>query len=565
MSITNSKINYQDLIVIAVMSVFFFIGLGHVHLFDWDEINFAESAREMIESGNYLSVQINYQPFWEKPPLFFWMQVFAMKIFGINEFAARFPNAVFGIIYIMTLYHIGKREMFGTSFYRIWILLLVGSILPHIYFKSGIIDPVFNYFIFISVYCAYRTFQNKKTSFRYPFFSGIFSGLSFLTKGPVGFLLLFGTVFMVTFIVLFIDTDKPFFQKIKVGWSRFIDVISSALFWKPILMFTVGFTSLIAIWVGAEIYYHGLDILMKFVNYQIELFTQPVATHGQPFYYHFLVVFLGCFPASVFALPIIVKFIDKTHPPLFIWMISLFWVVMIIFSISTTKIVHYSSMTYIPLTYIAALYLHQHLEKQEQIKKYVFFLFAALGVLWSVILFAVPYLLTHTAVIIPYLKDQVAVDALSMPSSMTGYEPIAGIMFFSGIVISGYFMLKRRFVVTLWVTWFNIAVTLLFFNFYILLDIERLSQGPSIQFYKTLVNKDVYIEPVGYRSYAHYFYGKTKPKTNPKSHNIDWLMNGDIDKDVYFVTKSDNKELENHPEIQKIKTEGSFSFYIRKK
>ena len=62
---------YSHLLMILGMSVFFFTGLGHVHLFDWDEINFAESAREMIETSNYLSVQINYQPFWEKPPVFF--------------------------------------------------------------------------------------------------------------------------------------------------------------------------------------------------------------------------------------------------------------------------------------------------------------------------------------------------------------------------------------------------------------------------------------------------------------------------------------------------------------
>ena len=49
-------------------ALFFFPGLGQVHLFDWDEINFAESAREMIASGEWGIVQINYQPFWEKPP-----------------------------------------------------------------------------------------------------------------------------------------------------------------------------------------------------------------------------------------------------------------------------------------------------------------------------------------------------------------------------------------------------------------------------------------------------------------------------------------------------------------
>src|SRR5262245_47043667 len=58
-------------------------------LYDWDEINFAESSREMLVTGNYFQVQIDFRPFWEKPPLYFWMQAASMKIFGVNEFAAR--------------------------------------------------------------------------------------------------------------------------------------------------------------------------------------------------------------------------------------------------------------------------------------------------------------------------------------------------------------------------------------------------------------------------------------------------------------------------------------------
>jgi len=53
--------------------------LGSSQLFDWDEINFAESAREMMVSGDYLTVQINFQPFWEKPPIFMWLQVLSFS------------------------------------------------------------------------------------------------------------------------------------------------------------------------------------------------------------------------------------------------------------------------------------------------------------------------------------------------------------------------------------------------------------------------------------------------------------------------------------------------------
>src|SRR5437870_5207659 len=89
---------FPSLLIIAVGALFLLPFLGAVHLFDWDEINFAESAREMITSGNYARVQIDYQPFREKPPLFFWLQAASMHAFGINEFAARFPDAIVGII-----------------------------------------------------------------------------------------------------------------------------------------------------------------------------------------------------------------------------------------------------------------------------------------------------------------------------------------------------------------------------------------------------------------------------------------------------------------------------------
>ena len=61
--------------IVVITAILFYIPfLGSVHLFDWDEINFAESAREMIVTGNFSRVQIDFHPFWEKPPLFFWMQ-----------------------------------------------------------------------------------------------------------------------------------------------------------------------------------------------------------------------------------------------------------------------------------------------------------------------------------------------------------------------------------------------------------------------------------------------------------------------------------------------------------
>ena len=114
-------------ILIAIGGLLLFIPfLGGVHLFDWDEINFAESAREMILTGDYLTVQVDFAPFWQKPPLFIWMQVLSMKIFGINEFAARFPNVICGMVTLVVLFRTGRR-IYDKEFGWMWVFAYIGS------------------------------------------------------------------------------------------------------------------------------------------------------------------------------------------------------------------------------------------------------------------------------------------------------------------------------------------------------------------------------------------------------------------------------------------------------
>ena len=118
-----------QILIIVIGSFLFIPFIGQSHLFDWDEINFAEAAREMLVTNDWLTVQINYLPFWEKPPLFIWMQAISMKIFGVNEFAARFPNAVCGVVTLLVLFRLG-RSILNSKLGLLWSLLYACSILP---------------------------------------------------------------------------------------------------------------------------------------------------------------------------------------------------------------------------------------------------------------------------------------------------------------------------------------------------------------------------------------------------------------------------------------------------
>jgi hypothetical protein len=525
--------------LILLLSSLYFIGLSHVHLFDWDEINFAESAREMIASGDYMKVQINFMPFWEKPPFFFWLQAASMHVFGVNEFAARFPNAVFGIIYLLSFYFIGRRHI-SAQFGLLWALLFFGTILPHLYFKSGIIDPVFNYFIFISVYFMMRALDQSGKSSDI-LFAGIFSGLSVLTKGPVGFLLLGLTCFV--FLAL-------------QSFRAFPSI-------KRILFFVVGLASVVLSWLSIEFYQNGTENMLRFLRYMIELFNSGVAGHEQPFYYHFIVVFLGCFPISVLGIPYLLRKGLQSPMQFHRWMQVLFWVVMIVFSITTTKIVHYSSMTYAPLSFLGALFVYGLMNKKEVFKKYQMVLLVFLASLWSLIFIALPLVMRYRDSIYHLIKDPFAVAGMKESLSWSGLESLIGVLFLS-LVTYGLIQFRKKQYLNGVIGFVKAtAIVLILVLFIYLPKIESFSQGPAIEFFKQHADEDAYFETFAYKSYAQYFYAQQQYGSNPQRTDINWLLKGDIDQPVYFVSKVTNKELDEFDDISFLGQKGGFRFYKR--
>ncbi|MFN3852685.1 MAG: ArnT family glycosyltransferase [Spirosomataceae bacterium] len=518
MNFSNINQKYYPLIIAVVGAVFFIPNLGNVHLFDWDEINFAESAREMILTGDYWRVQIDFKPFWEKPPFFFWMQVLSMKTFGINEFAARFPNAIMGVITLVTLYVIGKKEK-DTQFGLLWALSYLGSLTPHLYFKSGIIDPTFNYFIFLGIYFSYigliprteygkkpetksqkqearnqnQETRNKKQEARYAFLAGLFIGLAVLTKGPVGGLI-WGLV-----VVLFWAI-----------YGRFRAIYSAI----QIVIFFITCFAVASIWFMNELITNGLWFFKEFLEYQVRLFSTSEAGHGQPFYYHFLVVLIGCFPISILGFPKLFRILkpseNTTTWTRFAYLT--FWVVMILFSLTTTKIVHYSSMTYFSLSFFAATFIQSWLNGSSNWSLWHVIGTLFIGFLLSFILSAVPYVGMNSEQIIPLIKDKFAAANFKAKVDWSGWEMLIGICYFV-VILWVILSIKKadsvnkkiRIITPLFSA---TAITLFLYGAFVVPKIERYTQGAAIDFYESKQGQNVAVEVLGFKSYAHLFYFK---------------------------------------------------------
>jgi hypothetical protein len=242
----------------------------------------------------------------------------------------------------------------------------------------------------------------------------------------------------------------------------------------------------------------------------------------------------------------------------------LFWVVLILFSLVRTKIVHYSSMCYFPLTFLGALSIYE-LNGHSKKSKLVTVGTLVIGCVSALLIIAIPFIDRYKHEIIGkgWIKDAFAVEALKANVHWSGWEFLIGLLL---LISTVYFVLtfrnnRRLAMYTLLIV--NVVVLNLIATVY-LPKIEQYSQGAAIDFYKSKQGVDCHILAVGFKSYADYFYAQKRP---PKDANIDeqWLVNGDHKHPVFIVSKVTKKEkLKLHyPQFELIGEKNGYTFYQR--
>lgn len=555
----------RDYYLLTTLTLLLFVPfLGAAHLFDWDEINFAECAREMLLTGDYLRPQIDFEPFWEKPPLFLWMQAFAMKIFGVTEFAARLPNALCGLATVLIAYRIGLK-LHDRLFGWLWALAWMGSLLPHLYFRSGIIDPWFNLLIFLGLYgfieFRWQFFSTQKTAtfwqkYRWLLLGGSALGLAVLTKGP--------TAFLIVFLVL------------GLYWARYR--FRNRGFLLHLTLFFLSALVVAALWFGAELAVHGPWFVQEFITYQIRLFSTPDSGHGGFFGYHVVVLLIGCFPASVFALPNLwgdrqpeEELLESDtlatcqRADLTTWMQILFWVVLVLFSIVRTKILHYSSLAYFPLSFLAALTIWRAFRWQAR-PWWVGLALLLPGLGIGLAAAALPFVGQNIGWLKTLLaRDPFAVANLDADVTWHWWQALPGLALAVGSGYGAVLWLRRK-------PWPAAQAAfgggIVFVVFTLLLNvpnIEGYSQRAAIEFYQSKAGEDCYVRPVGFKSFAHLFYSQKPPVTGDRTiDDYPTLSRGNPGKKVYFVAKITNlQDLPDLPDCRELYRKNGFVFFER--
>lgn len=304
------------IIIILVCAILFFLGLDKRGLWVPDETRYIAVAKDIAESGNWVTLSLNGAIYHEKPPIFFWLiSIFSLLFSKFSEFSARFPSAVTGLGGALITYLFAKR-LFDDKVALLSTIILSTSLAYLGASRWVILDPTLTFFAISAIYLFYLGLtepRKREITYILAFAS---MALGTLTKGPVGFIL---PLLVLIIYASFIKNLRALFSKeFFFGFILFLLIILSWLIPACIS--------------GGEAYTKELLLKQIFGRY-FKAFH-----HKEPFYFYF-VRFPSEFLPWTFFLPQSVVFLVKNKMRennvkfIFIWFAAIF----LFFTFSTSK------------------------------------------------------------------------------------------------------------------------------------------------------------------------------------------------------------------------------------
>ena len=181
---------FKYVILAALMYMPIFGHLDALPIRIWDEARLAINAYEMLNDGDYIVTHFEGKPdMWNtKPPLLIWVQVFFMKILGVNELSVRLPSAIaaFFTSLVLLIFSHKYLEKFWFGFITVFVLITSHGYINFHSSRTGDYDALLTLFTTLSglLFFAYCEARNHK--YLYLFF--LCTALAVLTKSITGLL-----------------------------------------------------------------------------------------------------------------------------------------------------------------------------------------------------------------------------------------------------------------------------------------------------------------------------------------------------------------------------------------
>ncbi len=278
------------LTILALVTLFF--GLGGLALIGPDEPRYAEVAREMFVSGDYLSPRLAGCLWFEKPVLFYWLASGAYHLFGVNEFAARAPSAFAALAMVLFLFQSLRRAV------SLRYALIVSAVIA----TSGIVigfaraatpDMLLAAAMCIALVAGFQVPESEgRSRLGLVALCGASAGAAVLAKGVVGI------VFVTAILAVYYLFTR------RLAGTRLRDWLYGG----------VIFLAVAAVWYLPVTLEHGSRFIDEFfIEHHFQRYTTPVYHHPQPLYFYLVIAAAGVLPWSFFLIPAAAR-IRKLRP-----------------------------------------------------------------------------------------------------------------------------------------------------------------------------------------------------------------------------------------------------------
>jgi 4-amino-4-deoxy-L-arabinose transferase-like glycosyltransferase len=268
----------QLLLLLLLSGLLFFTGLGSMGLTDRDEGRNAEAGREMFASGDFVTPTFNGELRVAKPVFVYWLMTISYHIFGVSEFAARAPSALFGVGLIM-MHYLFLTRLRGPTVGLFGALMLLLNIEVLALGRMAITDSALIFFTTLSLYGFWLGLHEpgRGRHWIWAFYAGM--AIATLTKGPVGF-----AVPLITGLLYLAATRQWL-----IFWQRGAPIAGTLLF-----------LLLAGPWYVAMFLLHGDAYSSQAKVHTVGRFLAPMEGHGVGWWFYFPVLLLGFYPWSAF-------------------------------------------------------------------------------------------------------------------------------------------------------------------------------------------------------------------------------------------------------------------------
>lgn len=175
----NPNVQIAAIIVFGIFILFIRLDIGE--LASLDDCYYAQKAKEILITGDWLTMHFAGEPKFDNVPLYMWLEAVMFSLFGIHEYTARFFSALFGLGTIILVYYLGRMWYnHRVGIYAGIVMLTTQFFLK--FARRAMFDITLTFFVILALYCFWKSFDNK----RYIIGFGLCTAAAILTKSVLG-------------------------------------------------------------------------------------------------------------------------------------------------------------------------------------------------------------------------------------------------------------------------------------------------------------------------------------------------------------------------------------------